>query len=70
MVCALGTPKQTMIHPQTSSIESKAVTIYAKTIYRELRESGYSGEEVVQLAGELLALLTRDVQGSAVRPAV
>lgn len=55
---------------QTSSSDQKAVTIFAKSIYRELRASGYSGEDVMQLAGELLSLLTRDVQGEGSRPAI
>lgn len=59
-----------MIQSQTSTSDSKAVAIYAKTIYRELRESGYSGEDVMKLAGELLSLLTRDVKGDVARPAI
>lgn len=59
-----------MIQTQSSASDSKAVAIYAKTIYRELRESGYSGEDVMKLAGELLSLLTRDVRTEVTRPAI
>jgi hypothetical protein len=56
---------------QTQSIvaDQKAVSIFAKSIYRDLKAGGYSGENVMQLAGELLSLLTRDVQSSGSRPA-
>jgi hypothetical protein len=54
---------------QTNMAEQKAVSIFAKSIYRELKAGGYSGEDVMQLAGELLSLLTRDVQSSGPRPA-
>ncbi|HMA94840.1 MAG TPA: hypothetical protein VKP30_19250, partial [Polyangiaceae bacterium] len=54
---------------QAKASDPKAVTIFAKTIYRELRQSGYSGQDVVQLAGELLSLLSRDVRNETARPA-
>ena len=53
---------------QSISTDQKAVSIFAKSIYRELRASGYSGEDVMQLAGELLSLLTRDVRTEGCRP--
>jgi hypothetical protein len=59
-----------MIQSPSVTTDQKAVAIFAKSIYRELRSSGYSGEDVMQLAGELLSLLTRDVQGQVSRPAV
>ncbi|HEY5961809.1 MAG TPA: hypothetical protein VIV60_34860 [Polyangiaceae bacterium] len=59
-----------MIQTQSVPADQKAVSIFAKSIYRELRASGYSGEDVVQLAGELLSLLTRDVKSEGARPAV
>lgn len=59
----------TNMQTQTNIAEQKAVSIFAKSIYRELKAGGYSGEDVMQLAGELLSLLTRDVQSSGPRPA-
>ena len=59
-----------MMQTQTNSADQKAVSIFAKSIYRELRASGYSGEDVMLLAGELLSLLTRDVQTEGSRPAI
>jgi hypothetical protein len=41
--------------------DPRAVRIFAKTIYRELRQSGLDEEGVMALAGELLSLLAADV---------
>ena len=43
--------------------DSRAVAILAKTIYRELRASGYAEKDVMALAGELLGMVTTEVQG-------
>ncbi len=43
--------------------DPRAVAILAKTIYRELRSSGYSEKDVMALAGELLGMITTDIQG-------
>jgi hypothetical protein len=42
--------------------DPRAVEILAKNIYREFRASGFSERDVLALAGELLALVTRDVK--------
>jgi hypothetical protein len=42
--------------------DQRSVSIFAKSIYRELRTSGFSESDVMALAGELLALLTIDVR--------
>jgi hypothetical protein len=57
---------QMITEPNTSKHDQRSVSIFAKSIYRELRTSGFSESDVMALAGELLALLTRDVksQGS------
>ena len=60
--------RPTMTLSQSTASDQKAVSIFAKSIYRELRASGYSGEDVMQLAGELLSLLTRDVKSEVCRP--
>jgi hypothetical protein len=59
-----------MMQTQTKVADQKAVSIFAKSIYRDLKASGYSGEDVMHLAGELLSLLTRDVQSEGARPAI
>ncbi len=43
--------------------DSRALAILAKTIYRELRSSGYSEKDVVALAGELLGVVASEVKG-------
>ena len=57
---------QMITEPNTSKHDQRSVSIFAKSIYRELRTSGFNESDVMALAGELLALLTRDVknQGS------
>lgn len=42
--------------------DPRAVRILAKSIYRELRASGFSEHDVLGLAGELLSLVTTDVK--------
>jgi len=43
--------------------DPRAVEILAKNIYREFRAGGFTERDVMALAGELLALVTRDVRG-------
>lgn len=45
--------------------DSRSLKILAKTIYRELRGSGFQTRDVIALAGELLALVTSDVRDAA-----
>lgn len=48
--------------PTPGVADSRAVSILAKTIYRELRASGYGERDVMALAGELLGMVTTEVQ--------
>ncbi len=41
--------------------DSRAVSILAKSIYRDLRSSGFEARDVVALASELLAHVTSEV---------
>lgn len=43
------------------SSSSEGLRILAKTLYRELRSSGYEPKDVVRLVGELLSLVSKDV---------
>jgi hypothetical protein len=43
--------------------DPKALAILAKTIYRELRASGYAEKDVMALAGELLGIVATEVKG-------
>ena len=47
--------------------EPRTLAILAKTIYRELRASGYEERDVMALAGELLAQVATEVKGRAPR---
>jgi hypothetical protein len=47
----------------TPSRDQRALPILAKTLYRDLRASGYSAKDVMALAGELLGLITAEVRG-------
>ena len=47
--------------------DPRALAILAKTIYRELRASGYEARDVMSLAGELLSQVASEVKGRAPR---
>lgn len=48
--------------PAPGSRDPRALAILAKTIYRELRSSGYGDREVMSLASELLGLVASEVK--------
>lgn len=48
--------------PTPGLVDSRALAILAKTIYRELRASGYAEKDVMTLAGELLGMVATEVQ--------
>ena len=50
--------------------DPRALPILAKTIYRELRSSGFGAREVMVLASELLGMVARDVRDSAPPPSL
>ena len=51
------------LDPSSPTRDPRALTILAKTIYRELRSSGYAEKDVMALAGELLGMVASDIQG-------
>ena len=51
----------------TNPHDPRAVRILAKSIYRELRGSGFSEQDVMALASELLSLVTSDVKRDKAR---
>jgi len=48
--------------------DPRALAILAKTIFRELRQSGYSEKDVIAFAGELLGVVTTEVKGRRAAP--
>jgi hypothetical protein len=46
------------------SRDARALAILAKTIYRELRSSGFEARDVIALAGELLGQVTSEVKSN------
>ena len=49
--------------PTPGTRDPRALAILAKTIYRELRSSGYAERDVMALAGELLGIIASEVKG-------
>jgi hypothetical protein len=49
--------------PAPGTRDPRALAILAKTIYRELRASGYAEKDVMALAGELLGMVASDLRG-------
>lgn len=50
--------------PTPSSSDPRAVPILAKTIYKELRSSGFSARDVMKLASELLGIVATELRSS------
>jgi len=50
-----------LIQTTAESKDPRTLSILAKSIHRELREKGLREQDVISLAGELLALVTDDV---------
>jgi hypothetical protein len=48
--------------------DPRALAILAKTIYRELRGSGFETRDVIALAGELLSQVTSEVRSAGETP--
>ena len=44
--------------------DARTLAILAKSIYRELRSSGFETRDVLSVAGELLALVASDVRSA------
>ena len=53
----------------TAPHDARALQILAKSIYRELRTSGYQTRDVMALTSELLGLVATEVKNPAADPA-
>ncbi len=49
---------------QTRARDPRALSILAKTIYKELRANGYEERDILMLASELLGAVTSEVKAS------
>jgi len=49
----------------TGARDARTLAILARTIYRELRNSGFEARDVIALAGELLGQVTSEVKARA-----
>ena len=54
--------RQSLEGPQSRGERDKAVKILAKSIYRQLRESGYETRQIVALSSELIGLITTEIK--------
>lgn len=54
--------REALDRPQSRGEREKAVKILAKSIYRELRTSGYDTREIVALSSELIGLITTEIR--------
>ncbi len=50
------------MHNEKDSAEARRAQIAAKSIHRELRQGGFTDEEVLRLASELLTLVVDEVR--------
>jgi hypothetical protein len=48
--------------------DARALAILARTIYRELKSSGFEARDVIALAGELLGQVASDVKAGRGQP--
>lgn len=49
-------------HTGNSIVNERSAKILAKSFYRQLRENGYSHNQVVSMASELISLVTQDIR--------
>jgi hypothetical protein len=51
-------------NPSPSGGGERAVRILAKTLFRQLRESGFDNRDILSLSTELVGLITSDLRPS------
>lgn len=54
-----------MTQPSASgngSVNERSAKILAKSFYRQLRDNGYTHNQVVSMASELISLVTQDIR--------
>jgi hypothetical protein len=48
--------------PRDPSTDVKGVNILARSLFRQMREQGYSAEQIISLSSELIELVRGDLQ--------
>ena len=56
------------IENRSPAASQQTVRVLAKTLFKEMKRSGYSRAEMVSLASEMLDLITTEFQPSAPEP--
>jgi hypothetical protein len=51
-----------------ASLDTKGTQILAKSLFRELRGSGYSPNQILSLSTELIDLVTQDIRVKTAQP--
>lgn len=46
----------------------RSLSILARSLFRQMREQGYSSEQIIGLSSELLDLVSKDLRASQSRP--
>ncbi len=58
----MSQPLSTPAPPTTGHESSRALRILAKSVFRELKSSGYTRSDMVSFTTELLSLVTSDIR--------
>jgi len=51
-----------------ASLDTRGTQILAKSLFKELRGSGYSPNQILSLSTELIDLVTQDIKDRTARP--
>ncbi|MCB9566333.1 MAG: hypothetical protein H6710_03810 [Myxococcales bacterium] len=52
------------MQPIETSAKPRALSILARSLFRQMREQGYSAEQIIGLSSELLDLVSKDIRTS------
>ncbi|GEM_PF-1296297 len=51
------------LDPNQARTNGRGVTILARSLFRQMREQGYSSDQIVGLSSELIDLVSQDLRG-------
>lgn len=58
-------PMSNATHTTNNTAEPRALRILAKSVFRELKTTGYSRSDIVSFATEMLSLVSSDIRGES-----